>query len=286
MPQLPSQALPPSATPAHSWMLPEAAREPLLYVTGQNEVVYVLSYPQGKLVGMLSGVNGAQTLCTDRHHHIFVTAFNTESIDEYAHGGTTPIAKLEDYGYYPVGCAVDPASGNLAVANFGNMSGAGASVAIYTNAKGQPNYYKASNFLGFDWCSYDDHGNLFINGVDQGFEELRAGSPAFFPISVPVSGEAIHWDGKYFAIVNPLARQLYRVAVFNLNGVVVSKINFSGPLNQVGDDFAVVDGRLVMPFAKRAVDSRIGFWPYLQGGAPHKTIRFPGYAFVSIAFSR
>ena len=43
---------------------------------------------------------------------------------EYAHGGTSSIATLGDPSEYPEGCAVDPATGNLAVANFSAIAAA------------------------------------------------------------------------------------------------------------------------------------------------------------------
>jgi DNA-binding beta-propeller fold protein YncE len=280
-PQIP----PPTAHPA-GWILREAAREPLLYVTDQDQAVYILSYPEGKMVGTLSGVNGAQGVCSDGSGHVFVTAFNSESVFEFAHAGTTPIRKLDDFGYYPIGCAIDPLTGNLAVANYGNMSGGGGSVAIYAGAQGKPVYYPATGFLGLDWCSYDSQGNLLVDAAYHGFAELPAGSQSFVSITAPVSGEGIHWDGKYFAVVNPLAKQIYRLTIANGTGIVTSTLDFSGGYHEVGNDFAIVGGTLVMPYAKRDVDSRIGFWSYSKGGSPHKTRRYPGDTFFSIALSR
>jgi DNA-binding beta-propeller fold protein YncE len=277
--------IPPPTAQAAGRILREAAREPLLYVTDQDQAVYILSYPEGEMVGTLSGVNGAQGVCSDGSGHVFVTAFNSESVFEFAHAGTTPIRKLEDFGYYPIGCAIDPLTGNLAVANYGNMSGGGGSVAIYAGAQGKPVYYPAIGFLGLDWCSYDSHGNLLVGAAYHGFAELPAGSQSFVSITATVSGEGIHWDGKHFAVVNPLARRIYRLKIFHGTASVTSTLDFTGNFHQVGNDFAIVGGRLVMPYAKRDVDSRIGFWSYSKGGSPHKTRRYPGDTFFSIALS-
>ncbi len=278
--------IPPPTAQAAGRILREAAREPLLYVTDQDQAVYILSYPEGEMVGTLSGVNGAQGVCSDGSGHVFVTAFNSESVFEFAHAGTTPIRKLEDFGYYPIGCAIDPLTGNLAVANYGNMSGGGGSVAIYAGAQGKPVYYPATGFLGLDWCSYDSHGNLLVGAAYHGFAELPAGSQSFVSITATVSGEGIHWDGKYFAVVNPLARRIYRLKIAHGSATVTLTLDFTGNFHQVGNDFAIVGGRLVMPYAKRDVDSRIGFWSYSKGGSPHKTRRYPGDTFFSIALSR
>jgi hypothetical protein len=55
-----------SAIAAHaergkSWMLPEAKTEDLLYVSSNDQgAVYVYTYPEGKIVGTLSGLVNAQ----------------------------------------------------------------------------------------------------------------------------------------------------------------------------------------------------------------------------------
>lgn len=101
-----------------SWMSPEAAGEDLLYVGGGGTYgyVHVYSYPQGKLVGKLTGLDLPYGECVDASGDVWiVTNFPNQAI-EYAHGGTTPIATLSVPGSNAYGCAVDPASGNLAVA--------------------------------------------------------------------------------------------------------------------------------------------------------------------------
>jgi hypothetical protein len=48
-------------------MLPEARTDKLVYVSDNvGKVVYVLSYPQGKLIGTLSGFGSPVGLCGDR----------------------------------------------------------------------------------------------------------------------------------------------------------------------------------------------------------------------------
>ncbi|MGA7201587.1 MAG: hypothetical protein WBX26_07145 [Candidatus Cybelea sp.] len=96
----------------------------LLYVANHKGGVYVLTYPQGQLIGELSlpyePMSGG--ICSDSDGNIFVP--DEYEILEYAHGGTQPIATLsDDGGYgYPNGCAVDPSTGNLAVTNDINLS--------------------------------------------------------------------------------------------------------------------------------------------------------------------
>jgi hypothetical protein len=142
---------------AGSWMAPEAKGQDLLYVSDTSYglgVVYVYSYPGGKLKGELSGVSPADGLCSDAKGNVFVPAGT--SIAEYPHGGTQPIAVLND----PFGgadyCAVDRTTGNLAVSP---------TVVVYAHAKGKGKAYPGGNEYGNRSCTYDDKGDLFVNGI-------------------------------------------------------------------------------------------------------------------------
>src|SRR5262249_47577682 len=122
MPQ--TSAIATHAAGRKSWILPEAKKRKLLYVAdAQTADVYVYEYPNGKLVGTLTGFQEAQGECADAKGDVFITVPSPYSasseILEYAHGGTEPIATFSDpgYGEEPWSCAVDPTTGNLAVTN-------------------------------------------------------------------------------------------------------------------------------------------------------------------------
>jgi DNA-binding beta-propeller fold protein YncE len=253
-----------------SWMLPEASREALLYVVDIGGDIYVVSYPAGKLVGTLTGIDGPQGICSDKNGNVFITAFWTENVLEYAHGGTQPIANLGDYGYYPNGCAVDPTTGNLAVANQASMGGSGGDVAIYTGAKGKPTDYAAGDAL---WCAYDDQGDLFVDDGGDGIAELSYGSQTFANIALDVAGEGLQWDGKYLALVSPASKVVYRVAISGSVGTVVGTVDFKGLIATLGYDFAIQAGKIIMPFGiKENHISIIGLWDYPRGGRVGKKV--------------
>jgi DNA-binding beta-propeller fold protein YncE len=96
-------------------MLPEAKSEDLLYVTSfVSSYVFVFSYPEGKLVGTLGGFSyAASGECSDNQGDVFI--IGVQDVVKYAHGGSNPIATLKSVNY-PNGCAIDPVTGNLAVA--------------------------------------------------------------------------------------------------------------------------------------------------------------------------
>ena len=85
-----------------SWMAPDAKAQNLLYLTnyGANNVL-VFSYPQDKLVGTLTGpFDLPDGDCTDKKSDVWIVNNVFEGIVEYKHGGTNPIATLQDPGYY------------------------------------------------------------------------------------------------------------------------------------------------------------------------------------------
>jgi len=175
----------------------------LLYVSNSKDgSVDVYSYPQGKLKGRLLNVK-ASALCSDGNGDVYVPQGN--EILKYAHGGTRPIAVLDN----PLGgvtqfCAVDSTTGNLAVSGGASRN---YGVAIYTNARGNPKIYAA---LGvYRSLTYDSTGNLFIASAAGGSEaaanlvELPKGATQVREIlwngTRPWRIGAIQWDGKFLA---------------------------------------------------------------------------------------
>ncbi|MBV9332547.1 MAG: hypothetical protein JO146_00920 [Candidatus Eremiobacteraeota bacterium] len=142
----------------HSWMLPAAKRSDLLYVTDEgNYHVYVYDYPSGTLLGTLDTAYGSPSgLCVDKKGNIFVTEYNGQEVLEYKHGGTSPVQQLYDNGQ-PIGCSIDPTTGNLAVANDMANGGGYGNIVIYKKAKGTGEVLSDYPTLGFAyWCAYDN----------------------------------------------------------------------------------------------------------------------------------
>ena len=206
----PAEAVPPLNSTA-AWMARDAKTHDLLYVSNRKDgSVYVYSYPQNKLEGWLLNAQ-ATGLCSDGNGDVFIPEGN--EILEYAHGDTRPIAVLRNsVGGVSQFCAIDPATGNLAVSG-GTSRKYG--VAIYTNAQGNPRIYK--DFNGAYWsCTYDKEGNLFVEAAAGGLDgtvsllELPKGGTRIKPIAwsrtrAPRLG-SIQWDGKYLAAERPSRR--------------------------------------------------------------------------------
>lgn len=139
---------------------------------------------------------------------MFVVDVQAQSIVEYAHGAMTPIATLNDSGNYPVGCFVNPTTGDLAVAGVGGTG----NVAIYPNASGAATLYTDPQIRSFYFCSYDNQGNLFVVGQRSGnfddsgvLEALVHGGNVLSEISVNHKFNgfgSIQWSGELLAIDN------------------------------------------------------------------------------------
>src|SRR5580704_9380706 len=105
------------AMPSRPATISGGSSSALLYISSpSNGNVYFLTYPKGKLVGTLTGFQEPFGLCSDTAGNVFIPDSEAGDVVEYAHGGTSPIVTLNDVGYLPADCSVDPLTGNLAVA--------------------------------------------------------------------------------------------------------------------------------------------------------------------------
>lgn len=167
----------------------------LLYISDQNSWdVQVYNYPsdgtQQSPAGTLTGFTDPQGECTDKtRHHVFVTNTGAAEIWEFAYGSTRPAAQLIDPYAYPVGCAVDPTTGDLAVTNIFSFSSGPGSVSVYRppfkNLEAPAETYSDPELLYMYFASYTKTGDLFVDGHsrDFGLVELKKGSSAFTTIN-------------------------------------------------------------------------------------------------------
>ncbi len=262
-------------------MAPGLAKRDLLYLTDDgNGNVYVYSFPGAKLQGTLTGLSVPTGECVDRAGDVWIVDEGTNDIVEYAHGGTVPIATLTDPGNAPEGCSVDPATGNLAVANAQTLSAGAGSVGIYANARGTPTLYTESQMKFVLFVTYDDRGNLYADGVDSSLgyrlAELRKNAGALVPIAFNQSiaqPTNIQWDGKYLAvgdgggIVGTGTPAIYHVKITHSAGKVVGVTPITGTTGVF--QFFIQGNTFIGP---NLGNEDVMFWKYPAGGAPTKAI--------------
>ncbi len=267
-----------------SWMMPEAKTKDLLYVTNYS-YVSVYTYPQGKLVGKLKGFISTVGACNDQKGHVYITnhayRHGTVRIAEYDHGGVQPIAYLEKTHVGPVGCSVDPTTGNLAVSGFGGARG----VDVFVQARGKPTFYKDSSFLFTQFCGYDGSGDLFVDGPTPGgganLAELPKGKAKLVDVKLdaPIdSSGGIQWDGHYVAVGAYVKRKrkasvpvIYQFKVSGSQGNEVGMTPLGKPAYLTSFQFAILKGTVIVPnwyYVDYAEKHDVLFYRYPAGGSP------------------
>ena len=186
----------------------------LLYVAESTGEVAVFTYWQKTAVTTLTGFSKPEGQCTDKHNDVFITDAGTGEIVEYAHDGKVPLREIADApNSLPYGCAVDFATGDLAVANVSNGSHNKGNIAIFKNGSGTPTLYTDSAIQQFGTCAYDSKGNLLASNGDQGsnissFAWLAKGANRLVNVQVPGpfnsyewdDVQGLQWDGRYFVV--------------------------------------------------------------------------------------
>lgn len=261
-------------------MAPNTSAQNLLYASGVCGGICVFSYPTGSLVGELSDANGPYGECVDASGDVFVAneGFSqTPGIYEYQHGATTPVVELSDPGYHPRGCAIDPTTGNLAVAAF-SLSGNGA-VAIYAKARGIPTEYGDPKIKDMVFCTYDDKGDLFIDGSSDLdaplLAELPSGANTFRIIKLPQNLaflQSIQWTGKYLAVTS-YNGVISHIFISGSRGIVRASTLLNGKLS-VYSQFWIQKNTVIAPYevTSKPYTGGIGFWSYPAGGRVRKSI--------------
>lgn len=284
-------------------MEPAAKGMTLLYVSdwfgGDSGDVKVYDYKSRYQVGELIGFNGPYGQCVDRKGDVFITEFNAQVIVEYAHGGTSPLNSLADAYGNPIGCSVDPLTGNLAVANNKPINPFNdGSVVVYVGATGQPIPYETPILQQLWSPGYDEKGDLFIEGRNEysepGMAVLSRGNAIFTSIKLKLTINypgGVMWDGKYVAATDQEYEGQYVTAVYQLairkdsakvvGTTLLEQQNCSGGNSaDVPQPLIVTDGetqgRTLVGGNYRC--GAVGYWAYPAGGDPARTLHDPpGY---------
>jgi hypothetical protein len=260
-----------------SWMDPRAKGKPLTYIADQGtNDVYV--YADKKLVGTLTGFNSPSGECVDKAGDVFITNFGASSIVEYAHGGTTPIQTIDDTGFLPLGCSVDPTTGNLGVTDRVNAQFQQGDVAVFPGAQGTPTRYTNSSMFYYEFCGYDDKGNLYIDGSTRVsavlFAELPAGASSLELVTLNRTigfPGGVQWDGKHVAVGDQNVAVVYQFAISGATGTEVGSTNLTGG-SQVTQFWIQGKGRSERIIGPNAGGANTMWWKYPAGGNAIKTI--------------
>jgi len=279
-----------------SWMLPEAKKKDLIYVSSFGPPsgpwqILVFSYPQGELLGTLSGFPELLGECVDKKENVFVTSATSSGVGyiyEYAHGGSSPIATLNDPLTSPESCSVDAKTGNLAVISVGG-------VAVYPHAQDSPTTYTDPSFGAMNYGGYDNQGNLFVDGTRESvgfvFAELPSGSSGFRDIYVdqPCRDDgSVQWDGRYITLQTVAQggfapRVIYRLSVSGSSATVLGTTALKSNRNRYdGGQFWIQGKDVIGPDND---GESVALWKYPIGGRGIRTIRNVGREAWGVAVS-
>jgi hypothetical protein len=243
---------------------------PLLYIANlTNSDVFLFGKGQfrGELVGQLD-LSKPHGECVKRSSELIATQSNGK-VSIFAYDTTEIREILRDPGQ-PMGCAVNPVNGDLAVSNYAH-----ASVAIYRTQgddyQKTPRIFAGAALRHFDFCGYDPSGNLYVDGID------RNGRVAFAKLTSTNRWETValnrtivepcgvQWDGHYMAIgdagVAPSVILQFSIAGHTGTKMGATVLNRSISVKQ----FFIDRNEVIGPDEK---GSAVGLWAYPQGGPP------------------
>jgi hypothetical protein len=281
-----------------SWAAAGLGPQDLLYVGNANGLVNVYRYWQKNLVSVLTNFTTPMGMCVDNNRNVYITDFGAKTIAEYRHGGSTAVRTIDDAPYAPYGCAVDPTTGNLAVANYdkpatssyNNNSG---NIAIYKHAKGKPVLW--GNKKGrFTTLSYDDHGDLLATDLNfyyysffsttyfyylpkHGAQLLQMNLPN--PYSTSSYGwrpvQSINYDGTYWVVTAGNTMLRYTIGVKAQEVDAMPLIGASGAVGEIWLYRKTLKAQAIQVVAGDDVYNKsnlVDYWKYPVSGDPVATI--------------
>ncbi len=260
------------------------SRDPEIFFNalyGDGGRVYIWEYPSGKPVGTVSGVT-AQGLCSDYVGDVWGASGNF-AVYFIEHDGYAQ-AFLFDYGENADGCGVDPITHAVAVTN------ANGSITVFPNDR-DPGTVYPSHLRAASYCTFDNHGNLFADGVDaQGkgqLVELANGSESLKTVRLGkrIAGVfSIQWDGSHLAVEASQSDGqilVYQIGVTNDRGTILGQTKlFTNYYISPRSGFAQfwIQGHTILMATgtNSTYRSDLQFWHYPAGGEPFKTLEAPG----------
>jgi sugar lactone lactonase YvrE len=222
----------------------------------------------------LTGFSEPQGVCSDGAGHFWVANTGDSNVLEYSTEGTL-LGSLADSKNYPVGCAYDPKTGDLAVTNIITTGDGAGNVAVYRKAKGTPKIYTGPPLQRvYSAAYYGSTGTLVVDGENSSYDFAMASLKGGRFKEVTLKGATIEfpgglgWSTKVHSmnVCDQESAVIYR---FLLSGKVTGTI----PLNGSVVSFAIFGGTLLAPTSQG-----IAVYAYPAGGAPKRVISEGGFS--------
>ena len=182
--------------------------------------------------------------------------------------------------YFPQGCAVDPATGDLAVTSYTIEDDPGA-VVVYRHARGSGTEYQNGRLFFYSFAGYDGSGNLFVDatGGKYNLAELPEGGKKLEV--VPVSGlkiekpGGIQYDGANLAVGAEEKGAIYQIS----NGSIVGTTTLQDTC--FVQQFFIYDGQVIAP-NRCGEKGNVLVYDYPAGSAPTEKISGLDYPFAAV----
>jgi hypothetical protein len=188
-------------------------------------------YPRSETsIGQITGVSNANGECTSGDRTFWVVASGANQVEEFKAGGEKPIATRSVKDGEPSGCAIDVATGDLAVTVLTNGD-----VVIFKPGKKSGTVLSTGLAEAF-FDGYDAKGNLFADGLTSGdasqLVELPKGKNTFVNISISrPPGGSVQWDGAFVTIGGGTA--IYRYRITGKKAILKGTVMLNGSSNCV-----------------------------------------------------
>jgi hypothetical protein len=216
--------------------LPDKKKKKQLYVYIAGNGPRVCDHPRGGLP--IICFIGGQSLCTDVTYGTGKKTFwVTEStsagaIEEFKVGGSPIKTLTAPTGDIPVGCAIDPTTGDLVATSISNGQ-----VVIYKKASGTGTASQTPLIEAF-FAGFDNKSNLYVDGFNSGgtfgFVELPNGSNSWETLSTSNSVEfpgSVQFDGTYITVGDQEAHNIYGYTCHGTSCTLKRTVTLSGSSN-------------------------------------------------------
>jgi hypothetical protein len=242
---------------------------------GTNEI-QMFDFPSNTYIGQVAappeGFSEPQGMCSDNKGNVYLANTGVSSIDEFSHDGTY-VRTLSDAGQYPVGCAFDKSTGNLAVSNITNTGGGTGTIGIFTNASGTPTDFAGGGFQRFYFLAYmGKTGVLYFDGENSS-DVLAYGSLSNGTITpIPIIGATLEFPGSVNYSAKTMSMNigdqdtsvLYQIST---TGAITGSTPLTGAIDVVQG--TIKGSNFIGPDVE---NQDVGIYAYPQGGSPKSTL--------------
>ena len=168
--------------------------KPLFFASnvGPNKI-YIFGLPDMTLKDTVGGLHSPEGECADTHGDVYV-ANGAHYVYEYSRRGKRLNTYDDSYGY-PWSCAVDPATGNLAVTNFDGKKDSAGEVLVYSSPSSPPTMLSNPSQKYYLYAGYGPNSSLWVDGKTSTGSFILSSCNLSSCSTIPITGGTIYYPG-------------------------------------------------------------------------------------------